>query len=139
MATVRLPASVREAMAAHARAAYPAEACGLLLGSVCSDGNVCIDRAVCAANVAPDPRRWYTIDPATHLRTQREARAAGLEIVGYFHSHPDAEARPSKHDLAEAWPVVVYLIVSVRQGEAGEARAWRLDEAAGSFRELDVT
>ena len=86
-----------EAILAHSAAAAPNEACGLLLGT---PGTV--ERAEPAANVAAHPERSFEIDPAALLRWHREARGAGLAVVGHYHSHPNGLARPSATDAARA-------------------------------------
>lgn len=90
-----------------------------------------------AANRHQTPRSHYLIDPKTVLIAHEEARAAGLEIVGYYHSHPDGPAVPSRKDLEDAWPDTSYLIVAVGSGGV-EARSWRLDERGGAFVEERV-
>ncbi|HVQ29373.1 MAG TPA: M67 family metallopeptidase, partial [Vicinamibacteria bacterium] len=89
-----MPRAEAERMLAHVRAGYPFEACGALLGR---SGDV--------RRVAPlenreteKPRVRYAIDPRDLVTLDREARGEGLEIVGYFHSHPDHPARPSETD-----------------------------------------
>ena len=62
-----------------------------------------------------------------------KARAAGLDVVGFFHSHPDHPARPSAFDLENAWPFYSYLIVSVERGRAADSRSWRLAEDRSAF------
>jgi proteasome lid subunit RPN8/RPN11 len=69
--------------------AFPAEACGLLLGQ---EGHIMEARA--CANVAPDPLRHFEIDPAALIAAHRASRAGGLAVLGYFHSHPNGLARP---------------------------------------------
>jgi proteasome lid subunit RPN8/RPN11 len=66
------------------------------------------------------PHNRYQISPQDYLQADREARQAGLDIVGFYHSHPDHPARPSQFDLENAWPELVYMIVSVNKGKAGE-------------------
>lgn len=93
----------RAAIAAHAAAAWPREACGLLVGRALADGAIEIVRAEAAANLAADADA-FELDPAARLALQRVLRAAGegLAIVGHYHSHPDAPARPSARDRARA-------------------------------------
>ena len=93
---VILPRAVRDDVIAHAREMAPAECCGLLVGSARE-----IVAAVRAANLADNPSR-FLIDPKDHIRARREARARGLDVVGFYHSHPHSDARPSPTDLAEA-------------------------------------
>ena len=61
-------------------------------------------------------------------RLETEARADGLEIVGYYHSHPDHPARPSAFDTEHAWPWYSYLIVRIDRGSAADAASWVLDD-----------
>jgi proteasome lid subunit RPN8/RPN11 len=74
-----------------------------------------------------DPHR-YLIAPDDLRRLEREVRAAGEEIVGYYHSHPDHPARPSAFDTEHAWPWYSYLIVRVDRGHAAELASWVLDD-----------
>jgi len=95
----------------HARREQPRECCGLLVGHTAAV--VQILEAVPARNLAEDPNRFF-LDPVDHIRTRREARNRGLDVVGYYHSHPHSPARPSARDLAEATYVdALYLIVSL--------------------------
>ena len=68
----------------------------------------------------------YDLDPRTLLAGHRRAREEGREVVGYYHSHPDAPAAPSRRDREAALPLARYLIVPVAAGAAGEARCFRL-------------
>ena len=69
------------AIKAHGAEGYPDEICGIMLGSsaerkvseVRRARNIIVERA----------RDRYEIDPRDHIRIQREADAAGLDIVGY--------------------------------------------------------
>jgi proteasome lid subunit RPN8/RPN11 len=93
---------------AHAREAAPAECCGMLLGST---GRI-VD-AVPARNLSDDPNRFF-IDPEDHIAARRTARTRGVNLVGFYHSHPHSDACPSATDVAEAsYPDCVYLIVSL--------------------------
>lgn len=77
--------------------AAPEEACGLLFGV-----ETRIERANVAVNVAPDPRRHFEIDPAVLFAALRAERAGGERVLGYWHSHPSGEARPSQTDATMA-------------------------------------
>lgn len=107
----------------HAVAAYPEECCGILLGASVN-GVRHVRRAVAAANVAEGRKGdRYEVDPRAILAVEREAE--GLAVVGFFHSHPEHPAAASAEDLARAWEVYSYVIVSVKNGVAEEMRAWR--------------
>ena len=112
----------------HARETAPAECCGLLIGTAES-----IVEAARTTNLASDPNR-FEMDPGDHIRARREARTRGLDVLGFYHSHPRSPATPSARDRAEAWyPGYLYLIVSVR-AEPAEVRLYRLDP--GGFVEV---
>jgi len=116
---VILPAAVRDAIVSHAREAAPAECCGMLIGSAGRIGS-----AIRARNIAGEPTR-FLIDPADHIRARREARDAGLDVVGFYHSHPRSTPVPSDTDLAEAtYPNHLYVIVGLKD-EAADVRVYR--------------
>jgi proteasome lid subunit RPN8/RPN11 len=123
---LRLSPGHRREIDAHLCRAYPEEGCGVLLGS--EDGEARrVERVVPLANDREDARaRRYLISPERLLEAEQEGRASGLEIVGFFHSHPDHPASPSAFDLEHAWPYYSYLILSVERGRVVEARSWRL-------------
>lgn len=116
--------------------AYPREGCGLLLGRV--EGE---DRVV--EEVRPAPNRWegredrYLVDPETLRRAVEEEAGGGPRVLGFWHSHPDADPVPSATDRELAWPWYLYLIVPVREGRNGRGRAWELVD--GRWAERPVT
>lgn len=124
-----VPPSVCDAVVAHAREAAPAECCGVLIGTAAA-----IVSAVRTGNLSAHPSR-FLIDPADHVQARREARARGLAVVGFYHSHPHSDAAPSPTDLAEAsYANHLYLIV----GLAGEAADVRLYRFTGESFELEI-
>jgi proteasome lid subunit RPN8/RPN11 len=110
---LRIPHILEMRVLAHARAAAPEECCGLLLGQ---DAEV--REIYPARNAHATPRTRYLIDPADHFAAMRRARAAGLEVIGAYHSHPASAAEPSDTDTAEAIPGFYYLIVSPTTAQA---------------------
>ena len=122
---LRLSEDQRDELRAHARAALPHEACGLLVGRETAEGFV-VDAVRALRNRSQEPDR-YELDPAEHLAVEREAEATGRIVVGAWHSHPDGEPVPSRADLESAWPGWSYLIVAVSsEGRTGCA-SWRLE------------
>jgi proteasome lid subunit RPN8/RPN11 len=118
-----------ESIVAHAREAAPDECCGLLLGREDE-----IFEAVRAGNIADEPRSRFLIDPKDHIAARRAARASGLEVVGFYHSHPGSPATPSARDVAEfTYPGSLYAIVSLAS-EPAEIQLFRVDE--GNFRRM---
>ena len=133
---------LRDRLRAAAEKAYPNECCALLIGVVAAPpAPARVTRLVFADNVAPDPRIGFELDPKVLiavLRALREAEAAGPgsggggeRLLGHFHSHPDAPARPSAQDRALAHePGLFWLIQSVERGGAGELNAFHAIAAA---------
>ena len=116
-------------MVRHARACAPDEGCGLLLGR---DGEIV--EAVRARNVAGDPATRFLIDPGDHFAAIRTARARGLAVVGFYHSHPRTAPEPSVRDRDEfTYPGHLYAIVSLRV-EPAEVSLFRFD--AGNFQRV---
>ena len=119
---VTLARDVRDAVVAHAREEAPRECCGLLVGR----GSDVVD-AVRARNIADEPATRFLIDPEDHFAGRRSARARGLEVVGFYHSHPGSPPEPSERDIAEfSYPGHLYLIVSL-SSEPAEIGLFRFD------------
>jgi proteasome lid subunit RPN8/RPN11 len=103
----------------HGEETYPHECCGVLLGDM-DDGARTVRAVVRCGNTRTDsPQNRYHIDPRELVRIQRQARERDLEIVGFYHSHPDHPAQWSKTDFEEAhWLGCSYVITGVEQGRA---------------------
>ena len=115
-----------ERVHAHLCRAYPEEGCGVMVGRDEGERRV-VERVVVFENQREDSRGTrYLITPEQVLVAEREARDQGLDVLGFFHSHPDHPALPSTFDLEHAWPYYSYLIVSVERGRVAAARVWRL-------------
>jgi proteasome lid subunit RPN8/RPN11 len=111
----------------HGEETYPNECCGVLLGTF--DGDIrSVRRIVPCQNASLDsPRSRYRIDPIELVRAQRGAREQGLEIVGFYHSHPDHPAQWSTTDLEEAhWISCSYLITAIENGCAAQSNSFVL-------------
>jgi len=123
---------------AHAREEYPHECCGALIGTE-ENGRRTVHYVLRLANERVDEReRRYFISPQQVLMAERKARADGMLLLGYYHSHPDHPALPSEYDRSHAFPWYTYLIVSVRKGEPAEAQAWLLCEDRSQFDEQPI-
>ena len=110
-------------MRAHGEETYPHECCGVLLGKSASGGNTVHD-LVRAGNTRTDSaHNRYNIAPGELIKIQREARGASLDIVGFYHSHPDHPAMWSVTDIAEAhWIGCSYVITRIAgDGTTGKA------------------
>jgi proteasome lid subunit RPN8/RPN11 len=135
-----------EKIRAHGAETYPHECCGALLGR---DSNAVTesDRGKDALNSAREilelfplvnrrddsPRNRFSVTAEDVLTAEKAARAQGLEVVGWYHSHPDHPARPSEYDREHAWPWYSYIIVSVHNGAPQDMTSWRLNEDRAEF------
>ena len=119
------------ALRAHGEETYPNECCGVLLGKSTPDGNV-VRLIVRAGNTRTDSaHNRYNIAPQELIKIQRQARTAGLDIVGFYHSHPDHPAQWSPTDFAEAhWIGCSYVITAVEQGKAAITNSFLLTGTA---------
>jgi proteasome lid subunit RPN8/RPN11 len=113
---------------------YPYECCGLLLGHIVSDEKV-VAETYTAENAKEERAQHnrFLISPEAVRQAERYARSQKLEILGFYHSHPNAPARPSQFDLDHAWPFYSYVIVSVRDGKAEDLACWRLRDDRSCF------
>jgi proteasome lid subunit RPN8/RPN11 len=143
----------------RAESAYPEECCGILLGKIIGNDKIVIE-AIATINAWDEPasedfkqiddldsakRRLgqrtshsrYLIPPQAIFAAQKQARSQQLEIIGFFHSHPDAPAIPSECDRSLAWEIYSYPIVSVIQGKVESIESWVLD-SNGVFRSEEI-
>jgi proteasome lid subunit RPN8/RPN11 len=116
-----------EAVRRHGEDTYPHECCGVLLGRMEGEERRVTETVRCGNTRDDRPQDRYHIDPRELVRIQRQARERGLDIVGFYHSHPDHPARWSQTDLAEAhWIGCSYVITSVEQGRAAITNSFAL-------------
>ena len=128
---ITLSAAVDGAIRAHGRETFPHECCGAMLGK---DGVV--QEAYALPNTTEEgPRRRFLVRPDDYRVAEKRAREAGLDLLGFYHSHPDHPARPSQYDLDHAWPNFSYIIVSVAAGVAADVRSWKLRDDRSAFDE----
>jgi proteasome lid subunit RPN8/RPN11 len=120
---VRILRHVLESIATHAKRSHPNECCGILLTERAEP--TFVNRALPARNAAKDPTVRYELDPQDHLHAVNLESTTGVQIAGYYHSHPSGEGRPSQHDLDQAVPGALYLIIGLG-GDSPEVAAWRL-------------
>jgi proteasome lid subunit RPN8/RPN11 len=116
---LKLNEQTYDAIRRHGEETYPHECCGVLLGRS-ADGENTVEDAVRAGNTRTDSaHNRYHIAPQELVKIQRVGRERGLDIVGFYHSHPDHPAQWSKTDFAEAhWLGCSYVITAVEKGAA---------------------
>jgi proteasome lid subunit RPN8/RPN11 len=136
--SLRLSEALLAEMRQQGERAYPAECCGVLGGLTGAVREVV--RLAPAANRRTDDPHRYLIAPYDLQRIERELNRGGLEVLGFYHSHPDHPAEPSRYDTEHAWPWYSYLIIRVNQGHAVEATSWQLadDRSAMKPESLEV-
>lgn len=138
-----------EAIRRHGSADYPNECCGILLGQA-NDARKEVREVIPLKNLRLDSaraqellpleapgkeseRNRFLIDPLEQLQVEKGARSRGLDVLGYYHSHPDHPARPSEYDRDHAWPWYSYIIVSVERGEPKDMTSWILSDDRARF------
>jgi proteasome lid subunit RPN8/RPN11 len=118
----------------HLEACYPNEGGGFLLGTSSSD-TVEVSETIQIQNVFEEEEQYhrYAMTPQDWMKLEDEADERGLNLVGYFHSHPDSPAIPSIFDRDHALPHFTYLITQVNGAKAVEMLAWRLRDDRSQF------
>ena len=131
---ISLIAAVDAAIRAHGRETFPHECCGAMLGTA-----GVVREAYALPNTTEDgPRRRFLVRPDDYRVAEKRAREAGLDLLGFYHSHPDHPAKPSQYDLDHAWPSFSYVIVSVMAGEDQSLTSWQLKDDRSDFSEETV-
>jgi proteasome lid subunit RPN8/RPN11 len=137
---IRLRPEHLDAIRRHGEADYPHECCGLLIGRIDAQGakTVVVAAPISNAREEEAKRNRFLITPDELMAGERLARQNKLDIVGFYHSHPDHPAIASQFDLDHAWPMYSYVIVAVNQGRAGDVLSWELkdDRSCFSFEQI---
>jgi proteasome lid subunit RPN8/RPN11 len=136
---IKLTKNDLEKIKKHGEADYPNECCGFLLGIVKDDVRIVV-KTKPVVNSREREKRYnrYLIPPEEYMRVERQAKEENVELIGIYHSHPDTEARPSKYDLEHSWPFYSYVIISVKNHEAGEISSWRLRDDRSAFDQEEI-
>ena len=126
---------------AHGERDYPFECCGLMLGQFESDGRKVVTELYPISNAREEEakRNRFLIRPEELVRGEKYARQKGLDVVGFYHSHPDDRAMPSQYDLEHAWPTYSYIVVAVEKGHAADLRSWEMENDRSRFNEEEIT
>jgi proteasome lid subunit RPN8/RPN11 len=142
---LRLSKELSDKIGAHGAETYPHECCGALLGrdldapaKGSSDATSLASREVTAlfplVNRRDDsPRNRFSVTSEDVRDAEKAAREKGIDVVGWYHSHPDHPAKPSQFDQDHAWPWYSYIIVSVANGRPETMTSWRLTDDRSQF------
>lgn len=137
--TITVAADAIRAVREHGERTYPEECCGVIIGQD-RDGQRSIDAMLPIDNVQDENRkRRFLISPSQYIAAEKSATDRGLELLGFYHSHPDHPAAPSAFDTEHALPWFTYMIVSVQNGKADKLTAWTLQENRIQFTECAMT
>lgn len=128
-----------QAMRAHGERDYPFECCGLMLGRF-DDGRKKVVETYPISNAREEAakRNRFLIRPDELMRGEKYAREKGLDVVGFYHSHPDDVAVPSQYDLEHAWPTYSYIVIAVEKGQAVDLRSWEMESDRSRFNEEEI-
>jgi len=122
-------------MNAHAARTYPEECCGVLLGKTDGSEKI-VDEVLAIENSSSEQRaRRFIITPEDYRNAEANAHQQGLDVLGFYHSHPDHPARPSQFDLEHAFPSWSYVIIGVDHGCPSAMSSWLLLEDRSAFEE----
>jgi proteasome lid subunit RPN8/RPN11 len=125
---LKIPAELMQKIEAHGVETFPYECCGALLGRD-DDGGRVVTALFALSNRRQDsPRNRFEITPEDVMLAERTAHDKKLDLIGWYHSHPNAPAQPSEFDREHAWPWYSYIIVSIRDGSPKEMTSWRLED-----------
>ncbi len=128
-----------ETIRIHAEREYPEVCCGLMLG-VSTGGQHEVLQVVTLDNRQDENRkRRFLISPAQYIQAERKAVEENLELLGFYHSHPDHPAVPSDFDTEHALPWFSYVIVSVNGGRSEALTAWLLRNDRTQFDQRELT
>lgn len=138
--TIKLRREHIDAIKEHGEKSFPNECCGLLLGKI-ADGVKILEETMPIANSRETEaqRNRYLISSDERFRAERYGRKKGISVIGCYHSHPNALARPSGFDLDHApFPVESFMIVSLRDGKPEELTSWALAEDRSQFHPEEI-
>ena len=125
---LRLSEKLAERIRSHCAETYPAECCGALLGRDANGERTIVELLPLVNRSVDLPASRFVISTEDFRRAEQSAAERGLELVGWYHSHPDHPALPSEFDRAHAWPWYSYVIVGVEQRRPGPLTSWRLGD-----------
>ncbi len=135
---LKLSEELAERIRAHAAQSYPYECCGAMLGTEAAGARLVKELVMLDNQREDSPRNRFLVHPADVLRVERAAQAQGLDLVGWYHSHPDAPPRPSEFDREHAWPWYSYVIVAVEAGVPRRMASWRLLDDRSRFDDEEI-
>jgi proteasome lid subunit RPN8/RPN11 len=136
---ITISESLLREIRAHGVKDYPYECCGLLLGRFDAEGKLVTETyPISNAREESAKRNRFLIEPVELMRGERYARDHDLEVVGFYHSHPDSPAVPSQYDLEHAWPTYSYIIVKTLADDATDLFSWEQEPDRSKFNPEEI-
>jgi proteasome lid subunit RPN8/RPN11 len=142
-AQLKISAELADKIRSHGVETYPHECCGALLGRDTEVADRSLYREIHALHPLinrrdDSPRNRFSVTSQDVLDAEKAATSQGLEVVGWYHSHPDHPAKPSQYDREHAWPWYSYVIVSVANKVPEDMTSWRLTDDRSDFQIEDI-
>ena len=127
---LQLSAEPEKNIRADGEAAYPNECCGVLIGEIDNAGVKTVRSTLTIDNAREDGEQYhrFLITPEDMMKAEQTARSMKLDVIGFYHSHPDHPSAPSGYDKDHALPFYSYVIVSVDKGKAQVLTSWELTD-----------
>jgi proteasome lid subunit RPN8/RPN11 len=129
---------IAESIRGYGARDYPNETCGAMLGLDGAEGREVRALFPLTNRREDSPRNRFSITGDDFRAAEHAAKKQGLELVGWYHSHPDHPARPSEYDREHAWPWYSYVIVSVAASEPREMTSWQLSDDRSVFQPEEI-
>jgi proteasome lid subunit RPN8/RPN11 len=137
---MRLSSELERNIRTDGENAYPNECCGVLIGEVDNAGVKSVKSTLTIDNAREDGEQYhrFLITPEDMLRAEQTARSMKLDVIGFYHSHPDHPSAPSGYDKDHALPFYSYVIISVDKGKAQVLTSWELTEDRIDFIQEEI-
>jgi proteasome lid subunit RPN8/RPN11 len=148
---LKMSTEIAQKIRQHGAETYPHECCGALLGrdGIDSDNTAASGQQSAAREIQAlfplvnrrddSPHNRFSVTAEDVRDAERAAREKKLDVVGWYHSHPDHPARPSQYDREHAWPWYSYVIVSVAGGKPAEMTSWRLNDDRSEYASEEIS
>jgi len=132
---LQISSDLEKKIRADGETAYPNECCGVLIGEVDNEGIKTVKSTLTIDNAREDAEQYhrFLITPEDMMKAEQTARSMKLDVIGFYHSHPDHPSKPSGYDKDHALPFYSYVIVSVDKGKAQIFTSWELTDDRSDF------
>jgi proteasome lid subunit RPN8/RPN11 len=137
---LRLSSDLEKNIRTDGETAYPNECCGVLIGEVDNAGVKAVRRTLTINNAREDGEQYhrFLITPEDMMKAEQAARSMKLDVIGFYHSHPDHPSAPSGYDKDHALPFYSYVIISVDKGKAQVLTSWELTDDRSDFVQEEI-